>query len=108
MAKKYLDEVNPELAEDWSDQNEPLTLGDVTYGSNKKVWWKGKCGHEWMVAIKNRVNGSECPYCNSIQVLKGYNDLENMQTELAKDWSDKNLPLRPDQVEQYANKRVWW
>ena len=68
MAKKYLDEVTPKLAEEWSEKNKELTPRQFTVGSSKKVWWKGKCGHEWMAAIKNRMNGRECPYCNSIQV----------------------------------------
>ena len=39
--------VHPELIVEWSDRNLPLTPDSVTFGSNKKVWWKGACGHEW-------------------------------------------------------------
>ena len=38
--------VHPELIVEWSDRNLPLTPDSVTFGSNKKVWWKGACGHE--------------------------------------------------------------
>ena len=38
--------VHPELIVEWSDRNLPLTPDGVTFGSNKKVWWKGTCGHE--------------------------------------------------------------
>ena len=41
-----LAEVHPELVSEWSDKNLPLTPDDITFGSNKKVWWKGTCGHE--------------------------------------------------------------
>ena len=32
--------VHPELIIEWSDRNLPLTPDSVTFGSNKKVWWK--------------------------------------------------------------------
>ena len=32
--------VHPELIAEWSDRNLPLTPDSVTFGSNKKVWWK--------------------------------------------------------------------
>ena len=39
--------VHPELVAEWSEKNLPLTPDSITFGSNKKVWWKGACGHEW-------------------------------------------------------------
>ena len=38
--------VHPELVAEWSEKNLPLTPDSITFGSNKKVWWKGVCGHE--------------------------------------------------------------
>ena len=38
--------VHPELVAEWSEKNLPLTPDSITFGSNKKVWWKGACGHE--------------------------------------------------------------
>ena len=35
-----LAEVHPELVLEWSEKNLPLTPDDITFGSNKKVWWK--------------------------------------------------------------------
>jgi hypothetical protein len=37
-----LAEVHPELVSEWSEKNLLLT----PFGSNKKVWWRGACGHE--------------------------------------------------------------
>lgn len=42
-----LAKVHPELVSEWSERNFPLTPDNITYGSNKRVWWKGSCGHEW-------------------------------------------------------------
>ena len=35
-----LAEVHPELVSEWSEKNLPLTPDDITFGSNKKVWWR--------------------------------------------------------------------
>ena len=35
--------VHPELVAEWSEKNLPLTPDSITFGSNKKVWWKGAC-----------------------------------------------------------------
>ena len=32
-------------------------ITEVTPNSNKKVWWRCRQGHEWVVAINNRTNG---------------------------------------------------
>jgi len=98
----------PRLVREWSSRNLPLLPKAISYGSNRKVWWRGSCGHEWQAVVKNRVNGSGCPYCSSNQLLKGFNDLSTMKPELAMEWSEKNNPLTPDMVLSCSNKTVWW
>ena len=56
-----LSAVHPKLVAEWSDRNLPLTPDSITFGSNKKVWWKGACGHEWETSVKARSNGEKCP-----------------------------------------------
>lgn len=106
--KEAVAEKCPELAAQWSNRNLPMTPADVTVGSHKRVWWKGLCGHEWQAIVKNRVKGSDCPYCSGNQLLKGFNDLATMKPELVSEWSDKNHPLMPDMVLSCTNKSVWW
>lgn len=107
--KKMLAAVRPELTSEWSQRNLPLTPDSVTHGSNKLVWWKGKCGHEWRASIKNRViSGSGCPYCSHNAILEGFNDLASQKPEIASEWSDRNAPLLPTQVTVYANRKAWW
>ena len=55
-----LAEVHPELVSEWSEKNLLLTPDGITFGSNKKVWWKGTCGHEWQASVKARSNGEKC------------------------------------------------
>ena len=57
-----LAEVHPELVSEWSEKNLPLTPDDITFGSNKKVWWRGACGHEWQTSVKARSNGENVEY----------------------------------------------
>lgn len=105
---KTFAKVHPELVPEWSDKNGDLTPDDVSYGSNQKVWWIGKCGHIWRASVKNRSNGSSCPYCSGNQVLYGVNDLESCRPEVAAEWSDRNYPMTPADVTIFANKKVWW
>lgn len=106
--KKSLAETHPFLIQEWSDKNLPLTPAQITYGSNKRVWWKGACGHEWLAVVKNRVQGAGCPYCSSNRLLPGFNDLAAKRPELAEEWSDRNLPLKPSDVMEFTNRKVWW
>ena len=54
----------PDVAREWHPvKNKALNPSNVTSGSHMKVWWKCKKGHEWQASIRNRVGGSNCPYC---------------------------------------------
>ena len=110
LKDNILSVANPELAKEWHPTlNGDLTPDMVTKGSNKKVWWKCKQGHEWQAAISSRSNGVGCPYCSNKKVLKGYNDLETTNPELAKEWHPiKNGTLKPEMVTRGNNKKVWW
>ena len=60
--------VYPELAKEWHPtKNEGLTPQDVTFGSNKKVWWKCPKGkdHEWITSPSHRRLGTGCPFCTN-------------------------------------------
>lgn len=112
-----LAEVHPELVSEWSEKNLPLTPDDITFGSNKKVWWRGTCGHEWQASVKARSNGENksrtinktgCPYCSHNKVLAGFNDFATLLPDIAAEWSDRNYPLLPTQVTVFANRKAWW
>ena len=103
-----LAEVHPELVSEWSKKNLLLTPDGITFGSNKKVWWKGTCGHEWQASVKARSNGEKCPICSGARVIAGINDLQTTHPEIASEWSEKNLPLKPDEVNAKSRKNVWW
>ena len=64
---------------------------------NKKVWWKGTCGHEWQASVKARSNGEKCPICSGARVIAGINDLATLEPLLVKQWSKKNK-IKPTEV----------
>ena len=99
--------VHPELVAEWSEKNLPLTPDSITYGSNKKVWWKGACGHEWETSVKARSNGEKCPICSGARVVAGINDLSTLKPELASEWSEKNN-IKPTEVSIGSHKKAIW
>ena len=107
--KNSLSKKFPEISLDWDfELNENLTPDQVTYGSNKKVWWKCKKGHSWEAKISNRtVNTTNCPYCSNQKA--GYeNTLEKKYPELAKEWDKEKNTLKPSEVVFGSHKKVWW
>jgi len=98
---------HPELVLEWSENN-IISPMDISSGSHKKVWWRGKCGHEWEAVIKNRVYGAGCPYCSGNKVLVGFNDLATIHPELTEEWADDNYPLLPEHFASNSNKEIIW
>lgn len=101
-------ERNPELVCEWSDKNLPITARDITYGSNKLRWWRGKCGHEWQASPKSRSVGEKCPICSGARAVEGINDLAILKPEIALEWSERNKDLKPTMVTAGSNKKVIW
>lgn len=104
---KSFAEVHPELLSEWSKKNN-LMPDKISYGSNQKVQWDGKCGHSWVSTIKNRGNGSGCPYCSSRKLLPGFNDLRTKFPAIADEWSEKNNPFKPEDFMSKSNQSVYW
>ena len=104
--------VNPNLAVEWHpSKNGSLLPSQITAGSNKKVWWLGKCGHEWQAVVFSRVKGHGCPYCSNIKVLAGFNDLASRTPDCLNWWDySKNnmLGILPTAVMPGSKDKVWW
>lgn len=98
----------PELASEWSPKNKGKGPSGYTAGSSHKAIWRCKLGHEWTAQIKNRVQGSGCPYCSDRKVMPGFNDFASKNPDLVAEWSPKNKESKPDMVMPYSNKQIWW
>ena len=103
-------EHNPNLAAEWHPtKNGALTPSDINIGSHDKVWWLGKCGHEWQASVRGRIHGAGCPFCSGHSVLSGFNDLATFNSRIASEWHPtKNGTLTPEQVGPFSNRKVWW
>lgn len=99
----------PELAKEWNyDKNGKLKPEFVSYGSDKKVWWRCIKGHEWPAVISSRIKKSGCPICAGQKVLIGYNDLKSQNPNLAKEWNYERNTFKPNEVTSKSNREVWW
>lgn len=99
----------PQLAKEWNvEKNLPLTVDEVSIGSQKRVWWKCQKGHEWEAIVASRVRTMSCPTCQREERLKRGN-LGVVNPELAKEWHPtKNGALTPFDLLSKSNRKVWW
>ena len=100
----------PKIAKEWHPtKNKPLTPDKFTSGSNKKVLWKCKKGHEWDARIASRaINKTNCPECSGKKAGKDNNLLVNFP-KIAKEWHPtKNSLLKPNEINSGSTKKVWW
>lgn len=100
----------PELSKQWHQlKNGFLQPSHFNCGSNKKVWWQCKLGHEWQAIVSSRVAGSGCPICAGQSVLKGFNDLSTTHPMLIIEWNcERNTNISPDSISAGSGETVWW
>ena len=109
----------PELAAQWHPtKNGTLKPSDFSYGSNARVWWylpyddpqTGKhFDFEWLEIIKERTGrGYGCPYLFNRRVWPGFNDLETVNPDLAKEWHQTKNIQKANEYTAFSNKKVWW
>ena len=108
--KKNLGHFEHLLCEYDYDKN-PLLPENVSYGSNKKVWWMCcVCGYNWEAAPYHRTNiksSRGCPNCGG-KVVTDNNRLSLLFPELLKEWDYSRNVLSPDEVAVSSHKEVWW
>lgn len=109
--KIYISQINKLMNEwDW-DKNTKIGLypNKLSFGSNKRAWWKCKNKHEFAEVINKRTKGKPCPFCANKRVKIGFNDLKTLFPNLAKEWNyDKNTNIDINNIVKGSNKKVWW
>ena len=103
----------PLIAKEWHPtKNATPTAGDISYGSNEKVWWQCSDNpeHIWDATVANRtLKKTGCRICNSNDVVTDQNSLATLSPDIAKQWHPtRNKPLKPNQVRNASEKIVWW
>ncbi len=108
--KKYLSSY-AHLVKEWHPtMNGDLTPKDVSYASNKKVWWLCSKGHSYETkpSERTRKKPTGCRYCAGKQA-SSENNLEKLFPEIAKEWHPTmNGDLTPRDVTPGSDKKRWW
>jgi len=76
----------------------------VIAGTTKKLRWACPVGHQFLASGAKRVAGSGCPYCSSVQILVGFNDLATTRPDLALEL----VSADPTKLMAGSNKAVEW
>lgn len=83
--KQPLSITHPHLVEQWDykrNEKEGLFLDKITYGSNKKAFWKCPiCKHKWQATIKKRaMNSGKCRKCQGKRSYLVKNGIVEIET----------------------------
>ena len=111
-----------QLISEWTGQDEndqPVSIDNVSYGSHKRVKWKCNQGHEWCVAILFRTKDkTRCPYCFGNYKVTDRNSLKSwclnngeFGQQIIKEWvglDENNQPIHLDGVARGSAKKVKW
>lgn len=87
------------LAED------PQTVGNLTLGSDKRVWWLCDRKHRWRATPCDRIiSGRGCPYCSGRLPIPGETDLATTHPALA----GQVRGVDPVTLSAGSDRRVAW
>jgi hypothetical protein len=102
----------PDIAREWDfSKNGELTPSDVTYGSNKKVYWICPiCNESYPCTISNRTSKARkgCPYCCHNPRVNSKNNLAVQNPNLANEWDYSLNSLTPSEILPNSNKKYYW
>lgn len=99
----------PLLASEWHPKlNEELSASMVMAHSNRIIHWECKKGHHWKAAAYSRPRGSGCPTCSDKVALEGFNTLNDVYPEVAKQWLTSDKALSPTEVTVSSGVKVTW
>lgn len=109
--KNSVKDNSPNLVEEWLyDDKTGYTPENTAINSHRLISWKcKKCGYVWKAIVKNRVNGSGCPFCAGRLVHSGINDLKTLSPELIEEWDyERNIDVSPSTIHSKSGRKVWW
>jgi len=112
--------THPDIAAQWDhDKNKDLKPENVSFGSDKDVWWlctaaENTCGciHSWVAAVGTRCGSQPCgcPYCaTNGKAVCIHQTIAHTHPHIAAEWDEeKNGDLTPDQVSFGSEIMIWW
>ena len=105
-----------DLIEEWDDDNQ-ISMKEVSHANNMKVWWHCSLGHKWEATIGSRTTGKPagCPFCSNPpkRILVGFNDLKtwcmnNKMEHILEEWNYEKNEVKPDEITFASGQRIWW
>jgi hypothetical protein len=113
--KKYVSDY-PELVAEWHPtKNGDKHPDDYLHGSNKKLWWQCKHGHEWQTAISHRSGGTKCPKCFNAKrsdlmrpEASSEDNLAVKNPTLCLEWDYEKNKKPPEYYLSKSSAVVWW
>lgn len=104
-----LESQNPYLASEFHPTKNEHPVYWYATGSNKKVWWLCKLGHEWEAVVNSRhAKGYGCPFCSNQRLLVGFNDLQTRFPDLAIEFDSQRNGIASREVLAGGTTRYWW
>lgn len=98
-----LSTTHPELASELFYMND---ADKFTVNTTVKLAWKCVRGHQYWQTPQRRISaGYGCPFCSSISLLVGYNDIATTEPELSAQLLDKSLSTK---IMRSSGKKVEW
>lgn len=107
------------LCAEWDcELNESSAPTEVTFRSERVVWWKcAENGHQWQAAPVARIHRNadtgyvvrRCPMCDRASTPLPERSVAHRYPELVREWDQqRNGRLYPSEVASMSNKKVWW
>lgn len=100
--------THPDLVTEWHPEKNKILPSQIRWGSNKEIWWLGKCGHEWKTQLVKRTKrGYGCPYCGHRKLCKE-SSLSYLYPNLCLELHPTKNILTSDDVFAHSTKKMWW
>ena len=101
-------ECYPKLLSEWDYEKNVVSPNEISFGNNKKVWWKCKRGHSWAASPNSRTAGKTgCPKCNLRKIINE-NTLVTTHPELLEEWDYEKNIFNPQEISYGSARKVWW
>jgi hypothetical protein len=104
----------PDVAAEWHPiKNGKLKPENISTGVNTKVWWLGKCGHEWTATVASRCKGAGCKICRDKRNAERSSkpepgqSLGDLRPDLITEWDNIN-EKSPFDYKPNSGQKVWW
>lgn len=101
--------VSPEVLKEWDYEKNIIKPTEISYGSNKKVWWKCKKGHTYLMSIHKKAREKQgCPI-EAGKIVNSFNSLQSIYPEIAKTFHPTlNKEITPDKIAKKSSKEYFW